>query len=611
MQINDLLNNYNNQTMQTSQPTGKAEVAQAVNRMVSSLMELPAGSVFEGSINSVKNGVVSLGLSNGGTIQARLDNGITLNQGDTYFFEVKSNSQGQLAIRPYEGNIMGNPILSNALSMAGLPITGKNLTMVQSMMDNGMSIDKNALFQMAQTLANVPDTTVTSAVTMQKLGIPVNEVNLNEFVNYSTDKHEITTQLNDLVRSLPMAIESGQMDVDDMVKLAKVFFESGETATSETATPETAVEVAAEGTIVSEGQKTVETMVQAPTIEQVETVILHEQTNQSAAAAENVVTASIEGSNELTQPDKINIQNDEPAQVNNATAKETPEAEKGVAAKETEGTVLSDSSKSVADGIEKEFPELMKQLSEITGKQYDSGTDIQTLKSEIAALLNDDSVSKKDIAKLLTGKDFQKLFSELLDKDWAIKPDEVRDKDKVKNLYDKLDKQLEQVDRLLKSMNPETVKNLSESVTKVRDNIQFMNDINNAYTFVQIPLKMSGKNVNSDLYVMTNKKNLMEKDREITAYLHLDMEHLGSTDVFIKMYQKNVTTNFFLEDDKSYDLIEKNLPILEKKLEGLGYSVTLNLKNEKKEIDFVEDFLKKEAGAETPKIHRYSFDVKA
>ena len=151
---------------------------------------------------------------------------------------------------------------------------------------------------------------------------------------------------------------------------------------------------------------------------------------------------------------------------------------------------------------------------------------------------------------------------------------------------------------------------LAKAASDIRNNVDFMNQINQTYTYLQLPLKLSGQNAHSDLYVYTNKKNLADPDGELTAFLHLDMDHLGSTDVSIQMRGKKVHTDFFLADDKSYNLILEHLDILEERLLQKGYSCTIQVQNKEKKVDFVEDFLKKDQPS-TGRLHRYSFDVRA
>ena len=62
-------------------------------------------------------------------------------------------------------------------------------------------------------------------------------------------------------------------------------------------------------------------------------------------------------------------------------------------------------------------------------------------------------------------------------------------------------------------------------------------------------------------------------EAEMIRYRHLDMEHLGPLDVYVTMKDKQVATNFTVADESVLDLIEKNIEILNKRLEGRGYSL--------------------------------------
>ena len=179
-------------------------------------------------------------------------------------------------------------------------------------------------------------------------------------------------------------------------------------------------------------------------------------------------------------------------------------------------------------------------------------------------------------------------------------------------MYERLNRQMEQIDKILKATGNEQSP-LAKSTEQIRGNVEFMNEVNQIYNYVQIPLKMNGQNANGDLYVYTNKRKPREENGELSAFLHLDMDHLGSTDVFVKMKGKAVDTNFAFSDDASFDLVQKYLPILDAKLTALGYQSTITVSNEEKKVDFVEDFLKRDlpGGSNANVVHRYSFDVRA
>ena len=200
-----------------------------------------------------------------------------------------------------------------------------------------------------------------------------------------------------------------------------------------------------------------------------------------------------------------------------------------------------------------------------------------------------------------------------MEREWTVRPEDLKTEHKIEELYQKLDKQMGQIEQLAKQTGMDTGQ-LSQSASQVRDNIEFMHQINQAYTYVQIPLKLANQNAHSDLYVYTNKRNLRRKEGELSAFLHLELDHLGSTDVSIKMLDKNVTTKFYLADDAAYDLIEENLPNLQERLVKLGYNCSISLEKREEKIDFVEDFLQKGQPAKAAArgmVQRYSFDVRA
>ena len=41
---------------------------------------------------------------------------------------------------------------------------------------------------------------------------------------------------------------------------------------------------------------------------------------------------------------------------------------------------------------------------------------------------------------------------------------------------------------------------------EIHSNVEFMNQVNQMYTYAQIPLKMSGQHASGELFVYTNKK---------------------------------------------------------------------------------------------------------
>ena len=186
MHVSDLVGQYN-QT--TTSGTEKLTGTKGVENLVSSLRSLTKGNIFEGTVSSMKNGRVTLALSNGQQLSARMEGKVSLSLGQSMFFQVKSNDGTQIAIRPFvvDGNGV-NFTLMTALNVAGLAVDASHLSMVNKMMEEQMPIDRNSLQQMARLVSANPDIDVQTLVQLKKLGIPITPENASQFENYLDDK---------------------------------------------------------------------------------------------------------------------------------------------------------------------------------------------------------------------------------------------------------------------------------------------------------------------------------------------------------------------------------------------------------------------------------------
>lgn len=151
---------------------------------------------------------------------------------------------------------------------------------------------------------------------------------------------------------------------------------------------------------------------------------------------------------------------------------------------------------------------------------------------------------------------------------------------------------------------------MTQKAGQLSGNIDFINQLNQTFTYIQIPLKMSGQNANGDLYVYSNKKSLAAKDGTVSAYLHLDMDHLGSVDCYVTMRDDHVTTNFKVRDDEVLDLIEQNIGWLDERLQKRGYHLQSTVSVSDEETSVIQE-MEKQLGVGSVPISKVSFDARA
>lgn len=578
MQISNLVSQYNNSVANGEPMTG----AKGVEKLVSSLNEMSKGMIFEGTVSSVRGNQVKLALSNGQQILARLAGKFSFEQGQSVFFQVKNNDGGTIEIKPYTVDGEGaNLTLMDALKAAGLPVDGINLSMVNKMMEEQMPIDKTSLNQMYQLVQDNKDINVTTLVELKRLGIEINQVNAAQFENYANDKQAITIAMDSLIDELPNALSAEDLSMYKLVTQARDILN----IVTEGLPEETFI--SSEASDMSQYEAIMRDNQSAPVVKKHFNIAeLFESLNSVSGESQDIYTTQ---------------------KINNAPATDTIFLQENETKSNTIGFLLSDKQ---IEELNEQVRMLLPNVQENNISLYSEDSSVVGILNDIKSMLENTPANADTLRHLFSGEAFKLMLKEALEQQWMIKPGDLeKNPKKLDGLYDKIEKQITNMETILKTsgvVNPKA----EALADNIRGNIEFMNQINEAYTYVQVPLKMNEKNASGQLYVYTNKKSMSNPDKELSAFLHLDLEHLGGTDVSIKMLHRKVTTNFYLDSDESYALVKQFLPVLEKRLQDKGYNCELNVNSGSKQMNFVAGFLKKDLPP-TGQVHRYSFDIRA
>lgn len=635
MQISDLVGQY---SRNVANGTEELHGAQSVQKLVSTIGDLSAGSIFEGTINSVRGGKVTLALGNGQTITARLDGKMDLQQGSSMFFQVRANDGQTIAIRPYTelGNV-SNPILLNALSAAQVPATDRTLVMVDTMMQEQMSIGRQSILDMAKLVGANPDANVQTIVQMTKLGLPVTEEMAAQFENYLSDRQALVGEMDlaaghmmELLSDEALSPETAFSLYEKMLDIFMPGAEAADAGVTAAAEQESSAAEAGAGVMAEAvGQENAATVAEAeagaPTAAEQGTAAASAVAEEAGAAS----TAETAGQGAAAEAETgVGVT----AELIYGRTAETPGTVGELLSKEQIehlGKMLrnipaligneeifagGEQEEVFVDTLSEEGPEVAKLMAQEEAAQEqpvlnEKLTAEQFLQKLGRALAQNGGFGFAGMQKLFAGKEFQTIFRSVIEKQWLLQPEELKQEHKVSGLYERLEQQLSQMEEAVRATGS-TQNTFLQTASQVHGNLEFMNQMNQIYHYVQLPLKMSGQNANGELYVYANRKNLRDPDAELTAFLHLDMEQLGSTDVSVRMQNRSVRTNFYLEDDASYDLVEKHLEVLNKRLKSKGYQSSITVTHEKKDISFKENIVKK-GKATVGSLHRYSFDVRA
>ncbi len=227
---------------------------------------------------------------------------------------------------------------------------------------------------------------------------------------------------------------------------------------------------------------------------------------------------------------------------------------------------------------------------------------LTTLKNSLPAM------EGLEAERLLASPEYRTLIGNAFHDKWTITPEKLTDKAALRELYENLREDMEQLSALSKlQISAKDDARLQEPIKNLQENLRFMQDLNEMYTYLQLPVQLKNQDIHSDLYVFTRKKALQNKE-DLSVLLHLDMTNLGSMNIHIQMNHNIVQAKFFIEDRDTQRLISEYMPSLTDALTKKGYHLHSDVNQSYEKIDFSKDFI--DDNVSESDVRRYSFDIR-
>lgn len=530
------------------------EISSAMEQNLKNGMEEVAsktpGQSITGEVIEKNGNEILLAIGKNQILRARLDSSVLIEAGQQMTFTIKNAGGSRVTLSPLFANTGNDPNISKALQMAGIFENERSAQMVRAMMQEGMSIDRDSLLQMMRTVNLNPDANVETIVQLSRLGIPVTENNIFQMEAYKNYEHQITEGLLEIADTLGDTVSEMIMtgDVQGSIDLYKEIF----------------------------------SLLEEP--------FMDEKGGTGQTVAVPLETEIQDAGKNMSEQEAI---------LEEEGQAETPHERNGLTEKEI--LTLNDKflQAGLSDGMAKAF--MSGKLS--TGALF-GGLKELLFKNDLP------KEQRNGIAELISSRELNKLVKNEMKEQWLVAPEDVAKSDKVERLYERLNSQMNRLNQALEQAAKADTP-LGRAVSNLSGNIDFMNQLNQMFTYVQLPLKLQDQEANGELYVYTNKKNLSKKDGEVSALLHLDMEHLGSVDVHVAMKDNNVSTKFYLKDDSILDFIAGHIDILNDRLNKRGYSMNASFikKGDGESDNVMEEILKQDKNISI--LSGYSFDARA
>lgn len=559
MRLSSLFTQGNQQVQESSRDMSFSALEKGLRNGMKEMEGKMPGQSVTGEVIEADGQDILLAIGKNQLLRARLSLAMDVEAGQQLTFGIKSIGGMKVVLSPLFENMTSGSGVEKALDLAGLPQNEETMKMVETMMKEGMKLDPDSLSSMYRTMNAHMDADITSLVQLTRMGLPVTEENIVQLQAYKNYESQVTEGVKTLMGEVTEQLSSLAFsdNPEDVFTFLKV--------------------VLSEPSSTEDGQ----------TEENVAGAEKDIQTLKEAVMTEEGTAALPEAAEENTGKEKMQF---------------VPDGTQNAGERKPE--------MGLQDSLQKAG------FSEETVNAYLKGNlPVKELLSELGRLVKDGRATaeqKDGILELLKDNGFLENLKKGLTDKFLLAPDEVEE-GQVERLYERLNSQISRMNQALQGMAKENPA-LSQSLQNLSSNVEFMNQLNQMFTYVQLPLKMSGQEATGELYVYTNKKNLAKRDGQVSALLHLDLEHLGEVDIHVSLKDSHVSTKFCLSDEKALDLVAANIDTLNQRLMKRGYSMEASFEKKEKvqhPIDEMLDRDKKVSSKEKVLIANSSFDARA
>ncbi len=570
--------------------------------------QLKTGDTFQGEITSVNGEDVQIQLANGQYLAAKLARDVQVALGQVMNLQVQSNKDNRVVLKPvYDGNSQMLRVGEAALRAANMAVNEKNLQLVAKLIENGMSIDKNTLMTYNRLALQNSNIDLSNIIKLNKLQLPVTQENARQLENYQNLEHKILdgvkSAADELVKTFESLLGEGtplsNVPAGALQNGAK-FMEQALTLLGGENDPESAAVKTQPGEAgTTAGAVNGEASEQAGTASAEKTADMGNFAMQQEGV--KIIRGDLPKDAQGIPSDKIQEQLQQEGQTQTTSADSAQKNAEGESFKELLNLIKGEKSENVPDKIIQYMSSGKAQFKDI--RQF-------LLDTEFGK-----SLTPEQKAKIFHSDPFKSLLKDGLQKQWTLTPEELFKDGKVEEFYQKLLRESSQLTKLMNEAMQSGAQSANAPQAKamgnIAENVEFINQMNQMLNYVQLPLKLGNSQAHGDLYVYTNKKHMARGDGMLTAFLHLDMDYLGSLDVSIALQTQKgqITTKFYLDED-SIALVEEHIGELSARLEKKGYRCK-NMILEKDEDKTVLEHVEEQVAAGSAVIGYQTFDTRA
>lgn len=605
-------------------------------------LERKEGQVVKGQILDHRYNEIRIQLEPGKqVVTAKLSGDIPLTIGQNARFAVVEDGSDRLVLRYLpEGGSASETAIEKALTYSGLPMTDRNRAIVEELLNHMMPVDKQTLQTLIRLSNSNREASPLTLVLMMKNNIPMTSSNIRQFEAYQNGSGQLLKDIQAIAKDLTQLLHTK----DEALLEPTLPWLSSNTATgdfnqqtSHISSPVIKINQQLLDLIISERHTSdwsatrINQMFDQEDLQRLYDTLIQKSATQPLSVG-NTTPDTI--ANLFVQLKEGTLTLYETKELVNRFY---PEMEQAILSNQAENieplTALqnaplpdilqsfSEQYAKISDSLSNNITAFLSQ-SELTAfkellRETPSLAPIaeQLNKTalpahEVLRLIHDNlnGLDEKTILSLISSSQYERLLEHTFHDRWTITPEKLAKQEAVSELYDNLVKDLD----LLKSItNPDKLPSdeagLQKPVNNLQENLRFLSDLNEMFTYLQLPIQLQKQDIHSELYVYTRKKAL-QSGENLSVLLHLDMSNLGSMNIHIQLNHNIIHTKFYMEDEEAKNLVAENISALAEALTKKGYHLQYEVNASYEKPDFSKNFI--EEGISESDVRRYTFDIR-
>jgi hypothetical protein len=630
----------------TSETTVKSDVSKlkesaqttAVSRKQ---LELKEGQTIKGQIIDLRYNEVRIQLEpQKQVVTAKLSGDIPLSIGQVAQFQVTEDATDRIVLKylPNEPQAPTDITIQKALAASNLPLTDRNKAIALELLNHRLPIDKQTLQTLIKLSHTNREASPLTLVLMYKHNIPMNASNIKQFQSYQNGTHQLLNDIHTITKNLSFLLEQPEASFAD--KVTEINSSPIQQTMDEQSPPglksfnkafeinHKLIDILFHNPLQSDGviSPPLSDLLNQEELSQLGKSIELQLASQASVPAgmlsdtlQQITQGSISMEDAMKFISNLPFDNTGNMLLNelmeSQSKQQLPPAsspilpgllEKYARAPEAPATldlILNSTQRSALLELLKTFPELALRKNQIAEGNLDVPNTLTYINENLSQV--EDAVAKT----LLQSPEYGKLLEGAFQQKWMLTPEKLTKKASISDLYQTLQEDLVKLSILEKTDKLSSEANrLQEPVKNLQENLRFMKDLNEMYTYLQLPLQFQERDVHSDLYVFTKKNTPPGTEKNLSVLLHLTMEHLGSLNIHIQLDHNLIKAKFYLEDSSIEQLISDHLPMLNDALLKKGFQLQAEVLDAYEKPDFSKDFIEQSSTDTT--IQRYTFDIR-